>query len=482
MPFRLPALPSICLLLAATAASAAETERNWYTVLLDGRKIGQFESVREAHRDRVVTTQSLDIVLDRAGMRLALGSSERAVETREGAPLSFRNATSLAGSESVTEGRVRDGRIELTTTTGGVSQTRSIPWPDGALLAEGQRLAAMRAGLAPGTRFSLLAFQPSSVDAFAVDTSVGATETVELPGGQRRLHRVEQTMALPGAPMTTTAWVDDALVVHKLTMPLMGVELTLLACDERCATAPNQTSDVFDRTMAASPRALGMAERQDTLRYVLSTSGTGNAFAFPQTDEQSVRRDGTHWIVTVAREPATRSEEGPEPSQTQPGEWLQSDATEIVALMKRATTGVDDPAARMLQLETFVRDFIHTKSLGVGYASALDVARDPQGDCTEHALLLAALGRAAGIPTRVVTGLAYAPAFAGKNHVFVPHAWMQAWVDGHWRSYDAALDGFDAGHIALAVGDGDPWKFYSGLDLLGTLRLESVQVPARATP
>src|SRR5690606_21690097 len=149
-----PALPSICLLLAATAAPAVETERNWYTVLLDGRKIGQFESVREAHRDRVVTTQSLDIVLDRAGMRLALGSSERAVETREGVPLSFRNATSLAGSESVTEGRVRDGRIELTTTTGGVSQTRSIPWPDGALLAEGQRLAAMRAGLAPGTRFS----------------------------------------------------------------------------------------------------------------------------------------------------------------------------------------------------------------------------------------------------------------------------------------------------------------------------------------
>ena len=61
---------------------------------------------------------------------------------------------------------------------------------------------------------------------------------------------------------------------------------------------------------------------------------------------------------------------------------------------------------RMRNLETFVRGFISRKTLGVGYASALEVARDPQGDCTEHAVLLAALGRALGIATRVVDGLA----------------------------------------------------------------------------
>jgi hypothetical protein len=63
--------------------------------------------------------------------------------------------------------------------------------------------------------------------------------------------------------------------------------------------------------------------------------------------------------------------------------------------------------------------------------------------------------------------------------VFVPHAWAQAFVDGRWRSFDAALAGFDAGHIALAIGDGDPWRFYAGLDLLGRIELREAQ---SATP
>jgi hypothetical protein len=128
----------------------------------------------------------------------------------------------------------------------------------------------------------------------------------------------------------------------------------------------------------------------------------------------------------------------------------------------------------MLALQEFVRRYIRTKDLNVGYASALEVAKNPEGDCTEHAVLLAALGRALDIPTRVVDGLAYVDRYAGKDRVFVPHAWAQAWVDGHWRSFDAALPGFDAGHIALSAGDGDPWRFFSGMDTLGRMRIDAV--------
>jgi hypothetical protein len=65
--------------------------------------------------------------------------------------------------------------------------------------------------------------------------------------------------------------------------------------------------------------------------------------------------------------------------------------------------------------------------------------------------------------------------------VFVPHAWMQAWVDGRWQSYDAALAGFDAGHIAFSSGDGDPWRFYNGLDLLGRTQLLKIESTGNAT-
>lgn len=468
------------LLVLTPCAHAAPPPTQWYTVLLDGRKIGSFEARREAREATVVTTQTLDLVLDRAGSQLALFSRESATETADGRPLAFASVTKLSGSDTVVEGRVREGRIEATTRSGGATRQRSLPWPEGALLPEGLRLAGLRAGLAPGTRYRALAFQPASLEAAEISSAVGAPEDLDLPGGRLRLSPLDQSTALGGASMASRAWVDAEQTVHKLTMPLMGVELTLLACDRACATAPNQPSDVFERTLARAPRPLARAELDGTLRYALAVRG--DALSLPQTDEQRVERDGDTWIVTVSRRAQGHGEAKPQADDYRPNDWLQSSAPEIVQLAQRAVGEAQAPRARMQRIEAFVRTYIRDKTLDVGYASALEVARRPEGDCTEHAVLVAALGRALGIATRLVNGLAYAPGFAGRDQVFVPHAWAQAFVDGRWQSFDAALPGFDAGHIALSIGDGDPWRFYSGLDLLGRIELEraeAVAEPAR---
>lgn len=468
------------LLLLPALAAAAPPQEQWFTVLLDGRKIGSFESTRKVVGDKVETRQTLDLVLDRAGVRVALGSTESATETKDGKPLAFRSASRLSGSESVIEGTVQGDTLRIVTRTGGAGRHRSQPWPKGALLPEGLRLAGLRAGLAPGTRYAALAFQPSSLDAPEILTVVSAREPVDLPGGRRELSPIEQTLAFPGVPMKMRAWVDADQTVHKLTMPVMGVELTLLACDRACATAPNQGSDVFERTLVPAPRALSPGELAGTLRYALVPREPGKSLDLPDTDEQHVERRGDTVLVTVRRKARERGEGEPGRDDYLPNDWLQSKAPEIVALAGRAAGDARDPLVRMQRVEAFVRGFIRDKSLGVGYASALEVARNPEGDCTEHAVLVAALGRALGIATRVVDGLAYAPGFAGKERVFVPHAWAQAWIDGRWQSFDAALSGFDAGHIALSFGDGDPWRFYAGLDMLGRIEMratEAVRTP-----
>jgi hypothetical protein len=156
-----------CLLLLALPllAHATPPADQWFTVLLDGRKIGSFEAKREVRDGQVHTTQSLDIALDRAGVRVALGSTETSTETSAGVPLAFGSISRLSGSESRIEGRVHDGRADITITTGGATQQRTMPWPANALLPEGVRLAGMRAGLEPGARYSALAFQPSGLEA-----------------------------------------------------------------------------------------------------------------------------------------------------------------------------------------------------------------------------------------------------------------------------------------------------------------------------
>jgi len=75
-------------------------------------------------------------------------------------------------------------------------------------------------------------------------------------------------------------------------------------------------------------------------------------------------------------------------------------------------------------------------------------------------VLCAALGRAVGLPTRCVVGFGYIPpgeaqptiasATDSKTGIFGFHMWAEAWIGpDRWMAMDAALDGFDVGHIAI---------------------------------
>jgi hypothetical protein len=469
---------TLLLALVAVSIHAAPADETWMSVLLSGRKIGSMHTTREVHGDRVVTQQQLRIELDRAGTRIALTTSETDEETLAGVPLAFESRTQMSGNETLVRGKIVDGHTaEVTSTVGGAAHARTLEWPHGALLAEGLRLAQERAGSAAGTRYSDLAFQPDNLEPVKIDSSVAETAPVDLPDGRKTLTRIEQAIHLPDAPTRAEAWVDRDQNVAKLVMPVIGYELTMLACSRECAQAPNQSTDILEHALVLAPHALSADERRRGLRLHLSATDHGEPLKFAQTDEQRVTATGTAVEVSIVPVvvSATTAEGKPDSADFHSNDWLQSDAPEVVALAKQGAGDATAASEQMQRLEDFVRGYIRNKDLNVGYASALEVARKPEGDCTEHAVLLAALGRARGIATRVVDGIVYVDSYAGRQHVFVPHAWTQAFIDGHWRSYDAALHGFDSGHVALSFGDGDPWRFFAGFNALGRMRVDSAE-------
>lgn len=89
--------------------------------------------------------------------------------------------------------------------------------------------------------------------------------------------------------------------------------------------------------------------------------------------------------------------------------------------------------------------------------------------------------RAAGIPARVVCGIVYVDTFIGQKSVFGGHMWTEVFVDGTWVGLDAtrAPNGFGPGHIALAVGDGNPSDFFSLVNTLGCFKIEKITAYAK---
>ncbi|MDD4891753.1 MAG: transglutaminase-like domain-containing protein, partial [Phycisphaerae bacterium] len=116
-----------------------------------------------------------------------------------------------------------------------------------------------------------------------------------------------------------------------------------------------------------------------------------------------------------------------------------------------------DPVEQARAIRNWVDRRMTHKTMGVGAATASEALRTRRGDCTEHAVLLVALARGAGIPARTVEGLVYAPSFGRERDILGGHEWAQLYINGHWVDMDAAISGDPATvcRLAFSMGTAD---------------------------
>ena len=125
--------------------------------------------------------------------------------------------------------------------------------------------------------------------------------------------------------------------------------------------------------------------------------------------------------------------------------FIQSDDDRIIAQAEKLTDGLNG-----VDKAKALSDWVYvslTKSPTLSLPSATEVLEQRVGDCNEHAVLYTALSRAAGLPTRLSTGLAY------TGGQFYYHAWPEVWL-GRWVAVDPTLGQFPADpfHIRLLTG------------------------------
>lgn len=458
-----------------------ELSETWFSVRLAGRHVGHMLWTRAVEADTVHTRTELKVVLWRADEALQVRADESSRETRAGHPLGFGSAFDSAGSTTRVEGDVAaNGEVHVRIDGSGHAEERTLRWPAGAMLAEAQRLA-LQDQVARGAReVSGQVFDPSSLQVLGLTSELVGDARIELPEGSEQVVHVRQRLGREGSVVQVESWLaPDSGFPRRLRMPALGMQLELLACSRACATAVAELTDVFENTVVGSPRALSIRDRSGDLEVQLNVRD-GPIDALDDVPGQTiVQRDDRGALVRIAA--AGGSQSPPRPEDSAAARWVQSDHADIRALAEALAGKRGGDRQRMRRLEQGVRTFIANKSLRIGYASALEVLSLREGDCTEHAVLLAALARASGIPARVVTGIAYTPRFADRQDVFVPHAWVIAWIDERWQGFDAALPRFGSAHIGLTSGHGDPFDFYSGVELLGNLAIESVERAGRDT-
>lgn len=127
---------------------------------------------------------------------------------------------------------------------------------------------------------------------------------------------------------------------------------------------------------------------------------------------------------------------------------IDFDAPAVQALAERLRQAHADRLPDGAEVVAFVARVMRN-TLGADAEVASEVARDLEGDCTEHALITAALARAVGLPARIVWGAVLV--FKDGRWQAYGHAWVQTKEAGRWMLRDSALHGETAPVYYLPV-------------------------------
>ncbi|UCD48895.1 MAG: transglutaminase domain-containing protein [Phycisphaerales bacterium] len=479
----------IYLLLAICLPGRAAEETDYSAVFMQGKKVGYAIHTRKVEGGKVTTSEQVSITISRLGVPVTVKMTETSVETTEGKPLAFESIQLLGFVTMKVTGTVNDrGIIEMANSSLGSVQNSTMPWPEGAVMAEGLRLLTLEKGLNAGVEYTVKVFNPGITNALEANVSIGEKKNVDLLGRVVKLTEVTTTMVMPGTgSVATTSYVDDEMQTLKTTTAIAGMQVEIVECAKEFALGDDDVLELIGMMFVDSPTSLGNPRLASSITYWLAPH-PGADFAVPTTDNQKAERLADGKIKLVVRPVsaaggATFPYNGNDPELLEALEstrFLQSDHEDVLKLARQAVGSTEDAAEAVQRIEAFVADYIENRSLSVGYASAAEVLESRQGDCSEFAVLTAALCRAVGIPAQVVVGIAYVQDFAGHEG-FGGHAWTQAHVGDRWIGLDAAFKGsgrggHDAGHIALAVGNGEPGDFFNMASALGAFKIEKLEV------
>jgi hypothetical protein len=472
---------------AATASTEQATEETWDAYSMQGVRVGYGHTVVSRvvaeGRDLVRTSSRIHTEMQRSGQPITQNMTLVSWDTPDGKLVRFESRMSDGKSEIASVGAVAGGQLGIDTTILGRTQSQKIPWQadGGGFFAPEQSLR--KQPLAPGDKRTVRGLVPMLN--MPGDTQLEALdyETVDLPAGKTKLLKVKYVVNLGPQKIEQFVWINEKGETLKSLVPSIQQE----SVRTTKADALQQSGQRYDLIAASTVRLKGTLPnpRQTTRAVYRARLKSGQIYnLFSDGPSQHVRPidDQTAEITVLAITPdepkqLDQPQPQPGPADTAPSNVIQSDDRLVAEMAGHVAKAETEPWKIACELEEFVRDAVRNKDFSQAFATAAEVARSLEGDCTEHSVLLAALCRARKIPARVAFGLVYFPPANG----FAYHMWNEVWINDRWVPLDATLGqgGIAADHIKLGDSNlfgGSPLAdLLAVIQVFGRLELEVVE-------
>lgn len=361
-------------------------------------------------------------------------------------------------------GEINGKILSIHTQNSGTPRKIDIPVKNKQYLAAGIVDAAFSGGVNPGDVFTLDIFDPATMGQEPVLIKVGEKE--EIIAGGEKTTAIKMLLTFKGA--TQHLWIGNNGEILK-EKGILGMSLEKTTREDALSELSLQASE--DLTKIASIPSNAVIDDPGKLSFLKVKIEGIETGSLKINGERQLFLNG---ILTVTKESLLDLPEHPYTEKSEkiwlyflkPTQFIQSDNRKITDIASSTVNKADPPLIKAQKLVKWINANIEKRPV-ISLPDAISTIENRAGDCNEHAVLMAALSRAAGIPAKIESGLVY------LNGRFYYHAWNLLYL-GRWVAVDPLFGQIPADVTHIRFSSGDPKEQLDLMGIIGKVKLKVI--------
>jgi transglutaminase-like putative cysteine protease len=454
---------------ALTPLASPPLGERWFSISMNGEKVGF------AHTNMTATPEGFRIASEGSAKMLVLGFSREASATERyelNHDLTLRSFVveqTIDKSPLNISGTVTGRNIKIKVTTKSGSSEKTLKAKGAVYPPPVVNIIPLVKGFSPGKKYTLQMLDVESVKIKEV-TIKGIAE--EIRNGTKTVHMqndlytfVDNDIWLDYSGNTMEESVRDGLIVTRTEDPVTAARSLL-------QDAVSKKDLVFDFSLVRINRDI--PDPATLRKLVLELSGYPDTLPVPEGPGQSATRKKPGTIRLVLTAPLRQSDktvlsEAEKLRYLSTTPRINADNPEIISRKREILAASGSIEQSVTLLTRWVADTLDDTV--TDSHSALESLKLRKGNCVSHARLYITMARAAGIPSRMVSGLVYL-----KGEGFLYHSWAESHLDG-WVAVDPTFgqNPADITHIRLIEGD-EPEDMAPLAGIVGRIRAGNIEI------
>jgi flavodoxin len=437
----------------------------WMNIFQNGRKIGFSHKTFSKIETGYSLIETLYMRINTMGLIQDISLKVKGILNDDFSLSSFDFEITSGRFRFAAKGAVSGDLLSIKAGSFDSTQAIDIKIKDKLYVAAGILDAVRATGMELGDEFTFNVFDPVTMGQEPVGVKIVGDEEIINMGISKSARKV--AIIFKGA--TQIAWIGENGEVLK-EKGMLGISLERVTRNEALAGFPVDSSQDLTKVASVISNVL-IDDPQLLTRLDVEIGGIKFEDVYLEGGRQTFKGN----ILAVHKEslsgiPAMHDADKMQDMERDflsPTPFIQSDHLKIKNLAKKVVSPNDEPLQKIKKIVAWIYKNIDKRPV-LSIPDALSTLENGIGDCNEHAVLLAALARASGIPTKIEAGLVY------LNGRFYYHAWNLLYI-GKWITADSLFGQIPADVTHIRFTSGTQTQQLNLMNIIGKIKIKVVK-------